>query len=295
MSQAANWGVMTSGPASAAQLAARINESLNAILSSHAGSSAPSYVAEGTIWLDTDDDSLYIRDGSANNVKLGSMSGGIFTPFLSGASLTAIRNQIIPPGVMWDWTTAEDPATYGFAYARGQAVTAAAAPTLRALYIAAGNPYGVVGADPAYPDMRGRLSAGKDDMGGTAANRITNAGGGIVGTTLGASGGAQNRTVALANLPSTNLNIASLGVAVTDPGHTHTLTNGDRGIENNTGDNDFNIQSGANNHQRITMSIVSATTGITADVNGTLPLGGSGTALLTLPPLLVVYKVVKAH
>lgn len=42
------------------------------------------------------------------------------------------------------------------------------------------------------PDMRGRAIAGKDDMGGTPASRITSAVTGVTGTTLGAAGGTQN-------------------------------------------------------------------------------------------------------
>lgn len=52
------------------------------------------------------------------------------------------------------------------------------------------------------PDYRGRIGAGRDDMGGSAANRITNAVSGITGTTLGASGGAQSVTLVTGNLPA---------------------------------------------------------------------------------------------
>jgi microcystin-dependent protein len=45
------------------------------------------------------------------------------------------------------------------------------------------------------PDLRGRTVAGKDNMGGSAANRITNAGAGFVGTTLGATGGTQTHAL----------------------------------------------------------------------------------------------------
>src|SRR5688572_13958247 len=44
------------------------------------------------------------------------------------------------------------------------------------------------------PDLRGRTVAGKDNMGGAAANRITSGGSGIAGTTLGAVGGTQTHT-----------------------------------------------------------------------------------------------------
>lgn len=52
------------------------------------------------------------------------------------------------------------------------------------------------------PDRRGMVDVGRDDMGGTAANRVTSAGSGIAGATLGASGGAQNVTLTTATLAS---------------------------------------------------------------------------------------------
>jgi hypothetical protein len=50
--------------------------------------------------------------------------------------------------------------------------------------------------------VRGRVPAGKDDMGGSAASRITNAGSSIVGTTLGAAGGAQSTTLTAGQIPT---------------------------------------------------------------------------------------------
>ena len=53
------------------------------------------------------------------------------------------------------------------------------------------------------PDKRGRVAAGKDDMGGvTAASRITTAGSGIDGAALGAAGGAQNVTLDTTMIPA---------------------------------------------------------------------------------------------
>jgi hypothetical protein len=60
------------------------------------------------------------------------------------------------------------------------------------------------------PDARGRVRIGKDDMGGSTASRITNAGSGIVGTTLGAVGGTQTHALTAAQM--------------TD--HTHTASQG---------------------------------------------------------------------
>lgn len=46
----------------------------------------------------------------------------------------------------------------------------------------------------ALPDARGRVIAGKDNMGGTTASRLTSASG-ITGTTLGVAGGTQTHTL----------------------------------------------------------------------------------------------------
>ncbi len=52
------------------------------------------------------------------------------------------------------------------------------------------------------PDARGRFIAGRDDMGGSAAGRITTAVSSIDGTTVGASGGSQSITLAITNIPT---------------------------------------------------------------------------------------------
>lgn len=54
------------------------------------------------------------------------------------------------------------------------------------------------------PDHRGRASVGRDDMGGTAANRITTALSGIDGTVQGAAGGSESRILLEVNLPPHN-------------------------------------------------------------------------------------------
>jgi len=52
------------------------------------------------------------------------------------------------------------------------------------------------------PDLRGRVPAGKDNMGGNAANRLTSGGSGVDGSMLGATGGAQTHTMTTAEMPS---------------------------------------------------------------------------------------------
>lgn len=57
------------------------------------------------------------------------------------------------------------------------------------------------------PDARGRTIAGKDNMGGTTASRLTSSGAGIVGTTLGVAGGTQTHTLTTAQLASHGHNL----------------------------------------------------------------------------------------
>ena len=52
------------------------------------------------------------------------------------------------------------------------------------------------------PDWRGRVIAALDDMGNSAAGRLSATYFGAAATTLGAAGGAQNRTIAQAQLPN---------------------------------------------------------------------------------------------
>lgn len=78
------------------------------------------------------------------------------------------------------------------------------------------------------PDARGRALFGRDDMGGVAANRITNAISGIVGTTLGAFGGHQSvgshvhpLTAAITSGASQNHTHSVSGTTSSDGDHDH--------------------------------------------------------------------------
>lgn len=68
----------------------------------------------------------------------------------------------------------------------------------------------------ALPDWRGRALAGLDDMGNTAAGRLTAVYFGATPTVLGAAGGAETRTLVQSHLPS-----ATLTTTIADPGHSH--------------------------------------------------------------------------
>ncbi len=52
------------------------------------------------------------------------------------------------------------------------------------------------------PDLRGRVIAGQDDMGGSSANRLTNQTGGVNGDVLGDTGGAETHTLSISEMPA---------------------------------------------------------------------------------------------
>jgi hypothetical protein len=93
------------------------------------------------------------------------------------------------------------------------------------------------------PDLRGRTSAGKDDMGGSAANRITNAVSGFVGTTLGANGGSQSHTLAVAEIPALTVGITTAILASTG---TTSIQGNSAAVTNN-----FNTSGGGGAHRNV--------------------------------------------
>jgi microcystin-dependent protein len=68
--------------------------------------------------------------------------------------------------------------------------------TYAALFAVIGTTYGSGDGSTTFnvPDLRGRVVAGKDNMGGVAANRLSASVSGVTGTTLGAVGGSQSLT-----------------------------------------------------------------------------------------------------
>ena len=107
----------------------------------------------------------------------------------------------LPVATVLDYAGSSAPA--GFLLCDGSAVSRT---TYAALFATIGTIYGVGDGSTTFnlPDARGRTIAGKDNMGGIAANRLTGAGSGITGTTLGATGGAETHTLTAAQMPSHN-------------------------------------------------------------------------------------------
>lgn len=120
------------------------------------------------------------------------MSAFIATLLGAPAAPAAISALGIPVGAWFDFGGTALPA--GFLWAYGQNASRSAQAPLFAAY---GTTYGAGDGTTTFglPDLRGRVVAGKDDMGGSSANRLTGLSGGLNGDTLGASGGAETHTL----------------------------------------------------------------------------------------------------
>jgi len=132
----------------------------------------------------------------------------------------------------------------------------------------------------ALPDGRGRVLAGLDDMGGSAAGRLTTSYFGATATVLGAGGGSESHTLTAAQIPA-----HTHPVAITDPGHAHgggSLTTGSASAQSGSGGLPYGFGSQA--------AISSATTGITATANANT---GGGSAHPTVTPTLLITNYIK--
>jgi microcystin-dependent protein len=131
--------------------------------------------------------SLPAADGSSGDVLQTDGSGNLsFTPSVPAGSVIPYAGSTAPSG----WLL-----SYGQAISRS---------TYATLFAAIGTTYGVGDGATTFnvPDLRGRLVAGQDDMGGTSADRLTGQSGGVDGDTLGASGGAETHTLTAGQLPT---------------------------------------------------------------------------------------------
>ena len=150
-------------------------------------------------------------------------SGGIYELIYSadinssvgGWLLVNPSQRSVPVGTVADYAGSTAPDGWLLCY--GQAVSRT---TYAALFSAISTTYGSGDGSTTFnvPDARGRVRGGKDDMGGTSANRLTNQTGGLNGDTLGATGGSETHTLTVGQMPSHDHD----GSTNTTGDHTHT-------------------------------------------------------------------------
>ena len=185
----------------------------------------------------------------------------------------------IPLGGMIEFTGTTAP-NGSFVLPSGQAISR----TTYATYFAmVGTTYGAGDGSTTFNviDKRGRVSAGKDDMGGSAASRLSST---ITGTTLGAAGGAETVTIAQGNLPNYNLSGGGLTAAA------QSITTKTVSGITLTGGGPHTLAIAPPSETGTTSAIATAAA---SAVSGNVPSGGSGTALNKLPPTIIVNYILR--
>ena len=219
---------------------ADLNSALGAIATNNGSATAPSTTYAGMWWNDTANNYLKIRNAAdsawvivgefdvansrfeliTDSITAAS-SGGIDIHDNTGTKIIDLQvasqataeagvnnTQIMTPlrvkqaspilaGMIFPYAGITEPSGYLFCYGQPLSTT-----TYAALFAALGYTYGGSGSAFNLPDLRGRVIAGQDDMGGSSANRLTNQSGGLNGDTLGATGGSETHQLIEAELPS---------------------------------------------------------------------------------------------
>jgi microcystin-dependent protein len=124
---------------------------------------------------------------------------------IAGTSGAAVGATPIGAGIDFYGATAPT----GWHFATGAAISRT---TYAALFAVIGTTYGAGDGSTTFnlPDKRGRISLPLDNLGGSAAGRVTSGGSGVASTTAGGTGGSQY--------------LHAHSHLVTDPGHTHVLS-----------------------------------------------------------------------
>lgn len=165
---------------------------------------------------------------------------------------------VTPPGTVAAFAGDEIVVPAGWLLCNGQAVSRT---TYAGLFAVIGIAFGSGDGSSTFnvPDFRGRVALGRDNMGGTPANRVTAAQADVLGGTLG----AETHALSAAEMPA----------------HTHTYN--DRVVQNGTGGTDLGP---ANTN----------TTSVFTDIAGRITSSvGSGTPHNNLQPSLAMNVIIK--
>lgn len=139
------------------------------------------------------------------------------------------------------------------------------------------------------PDKRGRVTVGKDDMGGSAASRMTSGGAGLDGTVLAKAGGSQTHVLDATEMPAHDHGAAT---GTESANHTHNTPT--RTFSGNS-----NIPAGSSTNEIIATN--QAGSSATSETSGTqsanhthaISSAGGGAAHTVTQPSIVANHIIK--
>lgn len=225
---------------------------------------------------DPADESTIVKDPGTNKLKVPSNGIGsnelasdastdtnraVGTDHIKDNSVTAAKldsaavSVLMPTGSILPYAGSSAPT--GYLLCDGSAQDRQVNSVNTALFTALGTTYGVGDGSTTFniPDLRGRVIAGQDDMGGTSANRLTTAKSGINGDNLGAFGGQEDHllTHAESGLPAHTHDIQSITSVSTDTvGSGNRLRTGDNITNGVTG----GAQDATSSHNNVQPTII---------------------------------------
>lgn len=150
----------------------------------------------------------------------------------------------------------------------GQAVSRT---TFAALFALLGTTWGAGDSSTTFnlPDLRGRVMAGVDNMGGTPANRMTSGVSGISGVTLGASGGGQLAQADTLTANSSSSSVVTGGTVAVNANTISVLAGPNKETVQNSGVTQSYNVTGLTVATTTTTTVTSGLTGTTQNVQPT--------------------------
>ncbi len=194
-------------------------QKLNDIIGQATFTSAASTTDNSTLTLGSS--KLKVKDAGITSTQLATDS--VITAKIQDGAVTAAKldaaavSVLMPSGSLMPYAGASAPT--GYLLCDGAAISRS---TYSALFALVGTTYGSGDGSSTYniPDLRGRVIAGQDDMGGASANRLTGLTGGVDGDTIGATGGDEKHTLTATEMQHTN----------STPTITHAVAGGSGGV-----------------------------------------------------------------
>jgi len=152
-------------------------------------------VSNGNIAITPDGTGDVIIDGIKHPQADGNAGEFLTTDGAGQLSFADVAASAFSSGMLMPYAGVTAPTGWLLCYGQGVSTS-----TYADLFAAIGYTYGGSGGTFNIPDLRGRVIAGKDDMGGTSADRLTDQSGGLDGDVLGDTGGAETHTLVEAEL-----------------------------------------------------------------------------------------------